>query len=83
MIVGVAIMQGNIICSLPKPNRHHHIIQGLAQAGMPIPIIGKQGFINSDGQFLNRIEAKQKAFDYDQIQSLNTGHNELYSEDLW
>lgn len=44
--------------------------------------VRNQGFVTSDGNFLNRIEAAEFALRIGQIQKLSWPPN-LYSEDLW
>lgn len=75
----VAIEFSDVTLSLPKPNRHHHLVEWHAQMG------GKgsgmrQGFITSDGKFVNRIEAAKIAFASGQI---DRPKRYLFSEDLW
>lgn len=62
--------------------RHYKIIQRQAERG--IRSVGAQvvqGFIDSDGNFLTRDQAKQVAVLSGQIPKTHVG--ELYSEDLW
>lgn len=86
-IVGVAIKRANgTVFSLPRPNRHNHVIHAMAVAGEPTPVYGEEGFVTDTGKFLNRAEAGQLA-------SVNTQYfqrygdaypgGDLYSEDLW
>ena len=83
-IIAAAIKFGDLICTMPKPCRHHHIIGGCADAGMPIPIEGVQGFITASGRFLDRTEAALHAIAKDQVARDKVHSNgQLYSEDLW
>jgi hypothetical protein len=82
-IVAAAIKQGNMICSVPKPGRHHDVIRGMARAGIPIPIDGEQGFLTSEGLFVGRKLAKDIALMAGQILSKNGDQRQLFSEDVW
>jgi hypothetical protein len=62
--------------------RHHEIIAQMRASGVEKPITGEQGFVNSDGAFLNRIDAAAEAIACGQIAKLNWPPR-LYSEDLW
>ena len=82
-IVAAAINVEGLIVSMPKPARHGDIIKALDNVAVASLVItpDMQGFIDSDGNFLGRKEAKKVAFDAGQIQS--TAHDDLFSEDLW
>lgn len=84
-IVAAAIKQGKMTCSVPKPGRHGDVIREMAGAGIPIPINGQQGFLTSDGHFVDRVRAHSIAHDADQIIRNSSGreHVELFSEDVW
>lgn len=86
-IIAAAIRHGDLIISMPKPARHHDIINRFVAIEDHIivsPI--DQGFLTNKGQFLERKEAKQHAItcnqkfrdDYEPFRS-----NDLFSEDLW
>lgn len=82
-IVAAAIKQGNMVCSVPKPGRHHDVIREMARSGIPIPIVGEQGFLTSDGRFVNRYEAKDIANLAGQILAKHGNLAQLFSEDVW
>lgn len=91
-IVVAAITQDGMVCSVPRPGRHHHVIRAMATAGIPIPIVGAQGFLTSDGLFVDRRSARKIADMAGQIIKSCVGpdgapfkreHDELFSEDLW
>jgi hypothetical protein len=60
--------------------RHHQIIYLQAQLGNR-SVGAEQGFIDSEGNFLTRAEAKEVALKSGQINEDHQGV--LYSEDLW
>jgi len=69
------------VYSLPAPKRHHHIIPMLADAGERINAYHKQGFLTSDGEFVDRQEAVEIAERAGQVEKGK--HARLFSEDLW
>lgn len=86
-IVAAAVKISGLTISLPKPARHHDVINTLAnmfyrdnEAYFIVPP-EMQGFLDSDGHFLNRKEAMLIA--YAAGQTKVTDRDELYSEDLW
>lgn len=81
-IVACAIKHRNSIYTLPKPNRHHHILRI-----MPHPRdfeLDTQGFITSTKRFVDRYDARFIALNNDQIVKRCGGdHERLFSENLW
>lgn len=87
-IIGVAIKCGEIVFSLPAPNRHHNVIHYIGEnSGDQFIEKGIQGFITNHGEFLNRKEAMALAKANDQLNRISGEQYyqgpELYSEDLW
>lgn len=82
-IVAAAIKQGKVICSVPRPGRHHDVIRQMAAAGFPIPVDGAQGFLTDDGLFVDRRHALAIAQTAKQVTVKNGNAKELFSEDLW
>lgn len=82
-IVAAAIKQGSMVCSVPKPGRHHDVIREMAKSGIPIPITGEQGFLTSEGIFVNRYQAKDIARMAGQILAKHGNLDQLFSEDVW
>lgn len=83
-IEAVAIkLECGVVMSLPRPARHHDIIREVGQTfeGKGKPIVGTQGFVLSDGAFVNRKQAVAVALRSGQLES--TESSELFSEDLW
>lgn len=82
-IIAAAVQYGCTI-SLPPPARHHTIIQAM-ELEMGIPGIAAtpqaQGFLTSDGRFVNRVEAFYIAHRAGQIGAKDEPR--LFSEDLW
>lgn len=87
MITHVAIQYNGKIYSLEKPARHHDVIRMIAKEnGVGVKGSDTQGFLTSDGTFLNRRDAFKLASTNGQM--LPRGPNEynggeLFSEDLW
>lgn len=82
IILTAAIMSGNLICSLPRPYRHTDIMMEM-EGDLPMAI---QGFVTSEGRFVNRSEAYGIAHRANQI--IEQPHviatpGALYTEDLW
>ena len=85
-IVAAAIfLDGFVAVAYPK-GRHHDIINNLAATGYPTPIGGIQGFITSEGIFVDRKMAMLMARANNQLiprEGQNGPGGDLYSEDLW
>lgn len=81
-----AIELNGVIHTVPRPGRHHTIIRILVlEKGFPPPIYGNQGFVLTDGRFVNRKEALKIALETKQT-TLEKCHSPgigLFSEDLW
>lgn len=56
-IVSAAIKYGDVIFNLPKPNRHHHILQKMTLDFLLSKNNREQGFLTDEGIFVNRKEA--------------------------
>jgi hypothetical protein len=82
-IVAAAVKEGEVVCSVPRPGRHHNVMRAMAAAGIPIPIVGQQGFVTSEGRFVNRFEARDIARAAGQIIQKTGPADELFSEDVW
>lgn len=82
-IVGVAIRHRGVVCALPRPARHHHVIRAIVAAtGDVVGGDSEQGFVTSDGRFLGRISARALAQDNRQTTAFQSPSH-LFSEDLW
>lgn len=70
--------------SLPRPNRHHHVLGLMDKDQIPWPITGEQGFLADGTTFVNRQVAYNLAVSSGQCQANSTTcPGTLYSEDLW
>lgn len=95
----VAIRSGGIVYSLPAPNRHHHILWILAKrrGNEGVPDVAdeyllsetqdggtdSQGFLDANGQYLNRADGQVRAQTTGQIKGGRIIGGVLTSEDLW
>lgn len=86
-ITHVAIRFNGIIYSLPKPNRHHHVIWLIVEKTEVDTVDSHgedQGFLDSEGNYLTRKEALDNARFNGQLRDDRSIWNEeLYSENLW
>ena len=86
MITHVAIIFDGKTYSLPKPNRHHHVIRHILETNSHVDHISgdRQGFLDDKGTFLNRREALAHALECEQVKdptAIRAGR--LFSEDVW
>jgi len=85
-VVGVALRKDSgLVLYLPAPNRHCDIFR-LASKLLPKskwPIRGEQGFLDSDGRFLDRRTAMEVARISGQVDPSREHNDDLFSEDLW
>jgi hypothetical protein len=85
-IVAVAVRAFGVVLSVPKPGRHHTVLNTFSQATGLNMVENSgpddQGFLTSAGRFVGRIEAAKIAVDEGQIEALQWPP-QLYSEDLW
>ena len=83
-VVAAAIQWQGITISLPKPARHSHILWAALDdlLGKEHVAVSTQGFLTSEGRFVNRIEAKNIAYIAGQIKE-TPNPTQLFSEDLW
>ena len=84
MITHVAIQYKSKLYSLPAPNRHHHIILQIHEETGDMNIFGLQGFLDDQGNFLNRKAALAHAVSCKQLlPDRPIWGDDLYSENLW
>jgi aryl-alcohol dehydrogenase-like predicted oxidoreductase len=84
LIVSAAVNAYGAIWSLPRPARHHDVLRAIDEAGLSAIAPGPdaQGFLTSDGRFVDRKAAVRIALDAEQIKEPQWPPD-LYSEDLW
>jgi hypothetical protein len=84
-----AIRIGEAVFTLPRPNRHHNVMWWLSTLGISSALMKDQGFVCSDGRYVERQEALILAKAAGQlIENVHGGSSpiappNLYSEDLW
>ena len=88
MIVAAAIQVQGVTLSLPKPARHGQVLHAADAIGFGSEQLAYacQGFLTSEGRFVNRVQAKQLAHmaRQPQLRSATERHpRDLFSEDLW
>lgn len=84
MITHVAIIYDGKLYSLPKPNRHHHIIHQIHLETGDMDIFGEQGFLDDQGKFLDRASALIHARECGQLLPERPLWDDwLYSENIW
>lgn len=81
-IVAAAVHIDGFTASLPRPARHHHVLRKLHEAGISVHH-GEQGFLTSDGKFVDRQLAKSIAIGADQLLPNTPKTGDLFSEDVW
>ncbi len=92
-IEAAAISLDGVVWSVPRPGRHHDVIQHVLRKRPELDFVGgAQGFVTSTGRFVGRYEAKDIARAADQIIASEIGpggvpfkrqYPELFSEDVW
>jgi len=82
LIVAAACSVWGVTISAPKPARHNTIINAI---GLLVEDHSNivQGFLTSDGRFLDRMEAKALVAINGQEAIADHHPTRLYSEDLW
>jgi hypothetical protein len=83
-ILSAALCCREVIFSMPRPNRHHHILQAAFPAGeTPPPYPLYQGFLTTTGRFVDRFDAMVIAREAGDFKDGDPKRPELFSEDLW
>lgn len=83
-IVAAAVKYGDLIATVPAPGRHHNIIwEWSNQTGLITRGQDEQGFITSNGIFVDRKTALRIANAFGQVREKHGNPDELYSEDMW
>ena len=82
-ILNAALRNENqVVFTMPRPNRHHSIINAMFYSEIEKRNQKEQGFMTSEGRFVNRTEAMVIALESGQL-TKKTGFDYLFSEDLW
>lgn len=82
-IVAAAIRRSGMVYFVERPGRHHDVLRKMAASGLKLPIKGEQGFVTSEGKFVNRKVALGIAVKAEQPMVKNGPVGLLFSEDLW
>jgi hypothetical protein len=86
-ITHVAIRFRGKVYSLPSPNRHHHVIRAIIEELGPCKVDAMdedQGFLDEEGNYLNRKQALVSALENNQVKNPNDIRcGMLFSEDVW
>lgn len=83
-IAAAAIKVHEAVISVPRPGRHHTVFRALADAGIRWQVgTETQGFVTSDGRFVDRDEGFQIANAAGQIVQKHGPATHLFSEDMW
>lgn len=69
------------VFSVARPGRHHDVIRLMVEKGANPH--GEQGFVLTDGRFVDRAKAADIALKTGQTKALKFNRYELFSEDLW
>jgi hypothetical protein len=66
-------------------HRHHNCIATMRECGIPWPVTqgAEQGFVDHNGNFLNRKLALYEAMECNQIIKKHAPLDELHSEDIY
>lgn len=83
IIVGVALEYQGALHSLPRPARHHDIIQILYQVHKEMIVPDTEGFMTSTGRYVLRKEALSIAKNANQLLPSHEHPTELFSESVW
>lgn len=71
------------VYSVEPPGRHCDVIRSMFAQGSPCSGDAPQGFLLSDGTFVDRQRAKEVAREAGQLLPQASRLPQLYSEDLW
>lgn len=83
-VVAAAICYGDIVAVMPQPSRHHDIIKAWHDAtGQSTGGKCEQGFVTSEGRFVDRKVGLRIADRASQIIDKTGDPFRLFSEDMW
>lgn len=78
-----AIKRGMKIFDVPRPGRHHDVINLMRDRGYDLAACERQGFTTSSGRFVNRREAMKIAKAAGQLIAEPRYRDTLFSEDIF
>ncbi len=81
-----AIRYQGTVYSVPRPGRHHNVAHMMNEQGMDTITMLDQGFVTSEGRFVDRKEAAVIAAAAGQlgiVRAKTNPVNQLFSEDVW
>jgi len=78
-----AIRHDGHVYTAAQFGRHGDVIRSMAAMGLGAGDMYNQGFVTSDGDFVDRFEALKIAQAAGQIREKTGSPNQLFSEDLW
>ena len=84
-IVAAAVQFEGITFSLPKPARHGQVLHAMDAAMLGTDPVTSccQGFLTSEGRFVNRVQGRQIEHIAGQKPKTTGNDRDLFSEDLW
>ncbi len=84
-IISAALKVGGLIISMPAPARHGDLLKPLYEHLECQFVVqpNEQGFLDSQGVFREREQAKHIARDAGQLLPIASPSKDLFSEDLW
>lgn len=84
-ILQAAILSNGVIHTLPKPLRHHDILNYMKGHGVSLEdrLLAKKGFVTNHGKFVTRHAAVRIAEEAGQLIRKFSQTHGLFSEDLW
>lgn len=65
--------------TMPRPARHHNILHTMPGDALDV----EQGFLTSDGRYVDRVEARLLAVAAGQLLPTAYQSKNLFSEDIW
>lgn len=82
-IAAAAIKLHDVVYSVEKPARHHHVFEYMYNMGVEDHRDHTQGFVTDTGRFVDRKEALAIAKAANQLIRKTSPEYLLFSEDLW
>ena len=82
----VAVRDGDVVYAMPRPWRHHNVVQHMAESGFPQLPSHVQGFMTNLERFVTREQAVSiaaQARQLDIVRPKTAPADKLFSEDVW